>query len=181
MPFDVTIGGRACPGMQSELQFGNPSSSDKLTLVAHDKAGSLSGPAFFWFIRYFRGRPLWQYRRNTDLSSHGNHGPPHPSLNLGSPPPTMWIANAEEENQQEVGGREPQSGCGAGFPCFLCFPWLIWVRRDGGSSIEAVDGLWEGRNCGCPLNRLPRNSRKNLFLGPANVGRLRPVEIPGDW
>ncbi len=28
---------------------------------------------------------------------------PHPSPNWGSPPLTMWIANAEEEIQQEVG------------------------------------------------------------------------------
>ena len=33
--------------MKSGLQFGKPSSSDKSTLVAHYKAGSLSGPAFF--------------------------------------------------------------------------------------------------------------------------------------
>ncbi len=51
---------------------------------------------------------------------------PLPSLTLGSPPPTRWIGNAEETTRQEVGGGEPQSGCGAGFPCFLCFPWLIW-------------------------------------------------------
>ena len=52
---------------------------------------------------------------------HGKHGPPPASLNLGSPPPVRWIGNAEEEIRQEVGGGEPQSGCGAGVRGFSGF------------------------------------------------------------
>ncbi len=34
----------------------------------------------------------------------------------------MWIANVEEEITQEVGGGDPQSGCGAGG-----LPWIPWI------------------------------------------------------
>ena len=77
----------------------------------------------------FAGRPRDSGVGSADWNGHGTHGihgPPHPSLNVGSPPPTMWIATAEDDNQQKVGGGEPQSWCGAGFPWIPWVPWLIW-------------------------------------------------------
>ncbi len=82
---------------------------------------------------------------------------------MGSPPPTMWIANAEEENQQEVGEGNHNPGVGWGFRAFGVFRGSSGVGWEGASATEADDGLREGKNCGCPFNHLPRNSRKSLI------------------
>ncbi len=58
-------------------------------------------------------------------------------------PPPMWIANAEDDNQREVGRGEAQSGCGEGLRGFRGFRGSSGVGWDGA---EAVDGSYaDGR------------------------------------
>ncbi len=79
--------------------------------------------------------------------NHGKHGPPHPSVNLGSPPPPTWVANTEDENQPEVGGGKPQ------------------IRVWGGVSVLSVANRgWRGWAQVHLFNRIPENAEKNLFL-----------------
>ncbi len=76
--------------------------------------------------------------------NHGRHGPPHPSLNLGSPPLTMRTANPEDDSGRRMGDGTS-------------------IRAWGGVSVLSVANMgWvEGQRCF--FKHLPEISRRASY------------------